>query len=520
MPRASAVAPTLLPGAGTRVGPASPIHTDRIYVHRPDGALRVAGVHIRNSSNEAEAQRVFKGQWWLPSAPTRRVGGTLEYLAGEGVTLELHGNLVERGSRRDTEIIFGIADGKAITFADAHHSSHSGRQTSDGHHEILREVWRGYHVLVGMHTGVGEAVLFDSFDLQTSLLPRWVNSPRATTSSTEGGNVVVEVQVPDALMADVDGLGTLELWWAQSENYRDSDTSVDISITPMLRLHAPEALTFHQAWLDFVTPSLFFVSLVSGSADRILALHVSTTEDEEHPFGQRAEVLVPTWTSELPKSRSVHFWEQLLPFPTVEKQFGDLLPRWFDLYRTTRDSMLDFFSTEFTPFMYAEESFVRVVRSMESWHRSRIGGTYMSKERFETLLQKVQDGLDGPARAFIKMRLAHGNERTLKQRLDELTSLAGEPVAPLIASYTKFARRVVDTRNSLAHEGALGTAFSDTELFYAQRSLEQVFRSVLLRELGLSTEQVAEAVSRSSSWRTLTSPHNPLVNRSVDIAPA
>ncbi len=112
--------------------------------------------------------------------------------------------------------------------------------------------------------------------------------------------------------------------------------------------------------------------------------------------------------------------------------------------------------------------------------------------------------------AVTEMRLSFGNERTLKQRLDELTDMSGPPVRDLLAKYKRFTRRVVQTRNALAHEGRLGDAFTYEELFWAQKSLEHVFRSVLLVRLGLSEAEVREAVSRSADWRWLADAQNRL----------
>ena len=104
----------------------------------------------------------------------------------------------------------------------------------------------------------------------------------------------------------------------------------------------------------------------------------------------------------------------------------------------------------------------------------------MSDEDFAKLLEKLTAVMDKNERAFVQPRLR--NERTLRQRLDELLQVCGEPVASLLAEYQEFPRRVVDTRNSLAHEGKLGNAFTYAELFWAQKSLGTRF------SIGASTQ--------------------------------
>ena len=129
---------------------------------------------------------------------------------------------------------------------------------------------------------------------------------------------------------------------------------------------------------------------------------------------------------------------------------------------------------------------------------------------FQRLLGKLAKVMDGQERAFIRPRLR--NERTLRQRLDEIIEMCGEPVVTLLAGYRNFPRRVVDTRNSLAHEGRLGESFTYEELFWAQKSLEHVFRSILLRNLGFTDEQIVQQVARTSQWHWLTDPQNRLAH--------
>jgi hypothetical protein len=71
---------------------------------------------------------------------------------------------------------------------------------------------------------------------------------------------------------------------------------------------------------------------------------------------------------------------------------------------------------------------------------------------------------------------------------------------------------VVETRNSLAHEGTLGDAFDLHEVFWAEKSLEQLFKSVLMRELGFSDDEVEAAVKRSEGWRWLADNNNRLAH--------
>jgi hypothetical protein len=219
---------------------------------------------------------------------------------------------------------------------------------------------------------------------------------------------------------------------------------------------------------------------------------------------------MPWWAEELSGSDRSNVRQNLVQFTELRECLEEVLSAWFHLVDQSSHSIFDFFAVAMTPSMYAEESFLRVARSIESWHRSAIGGTYMSDEDFEKLLDKLTAVMDKDERAFVKPRLR--NQRTLRQRLDELLQVCGEPVVSLLAEYQGFPKRVVNTRNSLAHEGKLGDAFTYAELFWAQKSLEYVFRSVLLRRLGFADEQIIQQVCRTTEWRWMTDSQNRLLH--------
>jgi hypothetical protein len=431
-------------------------------------------------------------------------------VVGESAALELQGGLVGEGASQFPEVILGLADGKPVTIAQAYYGGHTSHGMSPKG-TISKETWSGHQTLIGLHAPEGPRTRFDYFQLETSNLPRWVGASLPEVERS-GESFNIKVEIPAPLKAGVSDLGNIELWWRPSEHHRVSEGLMELRLTPVILFRPTEPITFEEAWISFVTPVLFLLSMAIGSPDRILHLHVGCDDSEEHPYGRTAEVLTSSWTEELARNGSANFWEHLLPFSLVTDRFETVVQRWFELYEVTRDSLVDFFSVQLTPFMYAEERFSRVVRSLESWHRSRIGGTHMEPSEFDSLLKTLLAGRTGPERSFINMRLQHANEPTLKARLVELIALAGEPLASLVAGYDRFPRRVVDTRNSLAHEGTLGDAYDDHEVFWAEKSLQQLFKSVLLRELGLSDDEVAACVQRSEDWRWLADNNNRLAH--------
>ncbi len=80
-----------------------------------------------SATPEGKGRRSLRGQWWLPDVPEKRVGGTLEFVPGEGGRLELHGGLMGEQARPWPIVVFGLADGTDVTLVDAHYRGHTGQ---------------------------------------------------------------------------------------------------------------------------------------------------------------------------------------------------------------------------------------------------------------------------------------------------------------------------------------------------------------------------------------------------------
>lgn len=181
------------------------------------------------------------------------------------------------------------------------------------------------------------------------------------------------------------------------------------------------------------------------------------------------------------------------------------MSEWFAVHRAARSSLMDFFLSGFNQYEWAEDSFARIVRGLESWHRTVVGGLYMDESEYQGLYdQAVMSAASTQHREFLRMRLKYGNEPTLKRRLDESVAEAGPPVSDLVSSLDRFTRRVTEARNSLAHRGTSQQIYTRAQMWHAQAILQLVLRSVLLRRLGFGDEEVAACIARTEDWRTVS----------------
>lgn len=455
-----------------------------------------------NTSNRSdrEEQRLT-GDWWRPETPNVRVSGILHRSADSHDRLELMGSLLSSEPTLEQCVVIGdvYESPRRVTICRANFAGESYRE------DRTRQTLDCQNVLLGAHFEAGEQTLIHGITLETTLLANWLSEGRPEFAFGKGvREMTLTLTLPESLEGELPGVGSVTLNWLASR--KRADEAATIAAKPSLTVEFAQPMTVQDCYSRVVVPFILFTSFCTGLGDSIAKLVVWGRGTEEQPW----EAPSAEWrdvafghSPDGPESSTYMRRFQLVQFTKdVRPVFGRVVAAWFEVYGVARSSLMDLHRGLFNPAEYGEESFARTVRSLETWHRALIGGAYMAETEFLELLESViQTAGMTKHKEFLKMRLKYANERTLKQRLDELVQLAGEPVSGLVKSYDHFTRRVTDTRNTMTHDGSEGEAFSYVQLIHAKITMELVMRAVLLRQLGYPDKQVGDFIVRTQDWR-------------------
>jgi hypothetical protein len=294
------------------------------------------------------------------------------------------------------------------------------------------------------------------------------------------------------------------LWWVDASS--TSWDKAEVRVFPKFTVDFITPLTSEEIWRGVATPLLFLTSFACGLGDSVRRIESWRPGKSDDDWDiDRADWLGGTWR-EPPEVRPhpLAWRNSLLSFEDVADRFDEVVPAWFSLYQAAQYSMYDLFLKYVQPPFYLEDSFSRIVRGLETWHRLIEGGQIMDEEEFDALLKRLREAAgSGTHRQFVQMRLKYGNELTLKQRLDALIDQGGEPMSAVVESLDRFTRRVTDVRNSMTHFGEVGESLTFEQLWAAQTILELVIRSVMLRKLGYDGELISTAIKRTQLWESL-----------------
>jgi hypothetical protein len=261
-------------------------------------------------------------------------------------------------------------------------------------------------------------------------------------------------------------------------------------------------------------PMLFLLTLLTGEPHRIteeiLEWSAWAGEHRDLVLPGAVQVIGAGWWAAEGEDSS--YLSSTFPFEELAPRFGRIVQQWLELMDRARGPLVSFFTgwlEQGQPTL--EDRFVNVTRSAEAWHRQIFDGKLLSEEEWKAVTAQAADAA-GDHADLIRMRLQHGNEWTLKMRLDDMVKRCGGPLADLITRYGKFTRAVVDTRNFLTHGERKGIVYDTDEMFWAERTLSLLMQVSLLQVLEV-TDDLDAAVQRPRLWRSwITSPNNVLLN--------
>jgi hypothetical protein len=199
--------------------------------------------------------------------------------------------------------------------------------------------------------------------------------------------------------------------------------------------------------------------------------------------------------------------EMLLPYSLVKDEFSTMVEKWFARADQAVLATNVFFGSQDMRSMTVDVRFMAAAQAAESYHRSLGTGLYMDQAAYDAAVRElathIPPSIQGDHRQSLKERLKYLNEHSLRKRLTEMFRRIPEDTGRRIAGDTeRFVRKVVDTRNYLAHyDRALQTnAFEGKGLYAAAERLRILVTVSLLHDLGIKDEDLAAVLERSREF--------------------
>lgn len=204
--------------------------------------------------------------------------------------------------------------------------------------------------------------------------------------------------------------------------------------------------------------------------------------------------------------KDVDHSRMLLPYGEIEKEFEDIVLKWFSRSEQSGLATDIYFGMQCAESMPLHMKYLSIVQALESYHRS-LGGGYMDQEEYRKLIEQmhchIPEEITGDHRQSLKDRLKWGYEYSLRKRLNDLFSRIPDNVQKWITKDRKaFIEKVKETRNYHTHydHSSLAKRFEGIDMHIAAERLRILFVANVLCDLGLDHRTILPSLKRNREF--------------------
>lgn len=441
------------------------------------------------------------GEWFLPVAPTQKLGGTLAWKNHHG-RLDLHGSFTQilgdiYGDESNSyPVLHGVTlDSNLITLLDA--SGVMGRMSFGPGGFRQSERVRSNLLVIGDH--VPANAIYVEMQVRIPGLETWLNRGGLSLTFTApagktpaAAHYVIENPPPeDYSIADIEAMVSFAVrrTFGNLTSHNVNVTSYGtVTITPQ----APRELGWYFDQLGKVCTLLGFLAGTPMGPDKI--------EVKQRAGSGSLDVLVSLQQDKYCRFDDAN--QFFLLRSDLGEDFGSVLLKWFELYSDVETASQLAQSVLFSDDLWLHVEFLSLMQALEGFHRATCSGFYMSPEDYEPikreLIESIPDGVEKSHRASLKSRIEYGNEISLAKRLSELARRLPEKTRRyLFGLEGAVPRSWIDTRNYYTHwdEKSRAGVLDGVDMYNADTRLRLFLRALYLDLLGVPLTAVESALS-------------------------
>jgi hypothetical protein len=417
----------------------------------------------------------------------------------------LHGELVRSDDYPSYPVIVGrTALGQEISLIDCTRAGVDMRYGVRGMHseESIRctTVVRGRHIRRPGTAKWDSAVFtFDNLDAWAARGPFVQHRPGGVDPD---GTVWQEVRLESlpSITASL-STGDVEIRQGAKSSIGVDEFSSSRSVQIVFRPTA--AMTFEEIE-QFVAPMRYFLIFATGARCRVRSMSVAAGRDRSIRSLTQLEVL-RAWSVQDPQAR--RDYDMLLPLRSFSERAHDVLGTWFDSFGARRHALDLLLSASTVDRQFLETRFLAVAQAAEVYHRAVFPGGVLAQDAHDERVTATLDSAPQEHVNWLRGRLEHSNEPSLKARLDALLKYSGLDDKGLVRR--KLSRVAADTRNYHTHYDSRlrSRAAAGTDMYWLTQELRGVLDVCLLRDLGFD---------ETVSWNCL---RDSLLGRSLRFKP-
>jgi len=442
------------------------------------------------------ADMPHEGLWWIPGEYTKRVGGILQL--GQVFELRTMGDFSagEVPPQLFTSTVLnGLTQKRSITLLGCR------RRRSTFNLGAFSALTIGFDMaLIGAYTIPNEeSAVFDRVMIVFDNLTAWANRPTVQVDYESTGTITVRHSPHSDMIAHLPG-GTVRLNGRLSGSDGPRQTPWETAERVAIELAEPlPVLAIEQA---YVRPLRYLLNLATNETCNVKSLKVANSRhDHSSPGVLWFDVDFYQGKARLPEGKPVELSSMMFSLDDVD--FRSVIPKWFETVEQIGLSLDLLFALSNPGNIFVSNRLFNAATALEGLHQKlypeKEGELRANRKRVAAIAKLIEDQAE---RAWLRTHLAGSHRPFLRQRLDDLLERAGSAVRPIVGDSKVWTTKIKNLRDSIGH----GADRSNDDLTAQVRltaTLELLYRSILLLEIGFSDQQCEQMVRTNRNWSYL-----------------
>ena len=454
-----------------------------------------------------------EGTFWLPTKPTKKILGTFFYNPGDIPKLILKGALNESGKEVvippefiTVDFVYGTTlQGEPITLFNCIQFKADGKTGLEGSYfqteYIIHFAFFGVH-LIGKTDMAFETLSIDFFNLKS-----WYNNNCIHTENPKSGTEIITFIRPNPIDIIVDGF---QIQLNAFEGMKLQQNFASITTNPRIIIRGVDKKQFME-YMQLVRLIQNFFTFVITRPSFVIEMngYISKHEESKQSFMPTKIYFSPIgWQ---PETKEIFWSNMMLSFIEIEDTLPTLLSEWI-IKSELLKPVYDLYLANYYKNTYPENEFLNLTQAIETYHRRKFGGKYLSDEEYQSKLYKLlvnaipEYTTTEFRNSLINGKLRYANEFSLRSRLLFLINQVSDRYDVDFLKSGKnsaFSKLIADTRNYLTHysielkEKAVTSGSALSDLNY---KLDLIVRILLLEEIGVNSEKISAIIRKTKRY--------------------
>lgn len=447
------------------------------------------------------------GYFWLPSAPEKKIYGTLNISDGGKIELELRGLFDET-----VESQSGASNNRGVFERIVGRIEFYGLVTLDGCFYKNQRISLGGISKAQLHVSKAllrisyddkEPISFNTFQFSVEGIDEWVGLSGINVDyQPEKATAIIKYSPLDEISLNLNN--GMKLLITYSSTYPGFPNITEAKITQ--KTYFKLASQQDRPLEDFISIAHKLTTFLCFAIDKTVCINrvratssITCRDIDTGESAPAASILLyyasMPYTKEVPQIYQAHM---LFRYQDIEENAEQIINNWFEAYNRFEPALNLYFGVTTGGLLYLDAKVLALAQGLESYHRRTSDETRMDKSNFESLRQTLNDQCPEEHRKWLSEKLQYGNELSLRQRLQKIV----EPLKEFIGDKNqraKLIRSIVDTRNYLTHydESLKTRAASGEKLIYLYRKMEAIFQLRVLQELGFTQTEIKSVLDKN-----------------------